>query len=131
MLTLVTLLAFANAWPDALVLDDKMFAGEFRPNGLESLTEAFNRDVWNHLHISSGLYRPLLLINLELESRLFGSWNQGYHLVNIALHLLVTLLLYGFLRKLLQVAGKRGEHANLAALVAARYLPYTPSTPKW
>ena len=119
MLTLVTLLAFANAWPDALVLDDKMFAGEFRPNGLESLTEAFNRDVWNHLHISSGLYRPLLLINLELESRLFGSWNQGYHLVNIAFHLLVTLFLYGFLRKLLQVAGKLSEHANLAALVTA------------
>lgn len=119
MLALVTVIAFANAWPDTLVFDDKFFAGPNRESGLENLWSAFGQHVWYVKGAAPDLYRPLLLINLELESRLFGDWKSGYHLVNIALHVIATLLLYGFLRKLLRITAIRPGRSDLYALITA------------
>lgn len=125
-LILLTLIAFANSWPDALVFDDKFFAGIDRKTELNNLLQAFSVDAWN-TGGWSGLYRPLLLINLELESRLFGDWNRGYHLVNIGLHVMTTLLLYGFLRKLLRLTARQPGNSDLCALVAALVFAVHPA----
>ena len=45
IIALITLLAHANAFHDALVLDDKVFVGPHREAPLNSLGEAFERDV--------------------------------------------------------------------------------------
>lgn len=119
MLTVVTLLAFANGMPDALVFDDKAFVGPEAEQRLERLTEAFTRDVWSRPGFQGGLYRPLLLLDFEIESRLFGDWRPGYHVMNVLLHLVTTLLLFGFLRFLLNRFHARPEGATLAALAAA------------
>jgi len=39
-----------------------------------------------------GLYRPLVGLHFEACESLFGSWAPGYHLVSIALHVVVTWL---------------------------------------
>ena len=119
MLTVVTLMTFANSAPDALVFDDKVFVGPDAKHALEHPGEAFTRDVWDKPGIHGGLYRPLLMLNFEMESRWFGDWRPGYHVSNILLHLGTTLLLFGFLRFLLRRFHARPGDATLAALAAA------------
>lgn len=111
-----TLLTFVNSWPDALVFDDKIFVGPESEHRLESLGEAFKKKLWNQ---ESGLYRPLLSIDFELQNRLFGSWREGYHLLNIFLHLITTLTLFGFLRYFFRVTQPRDKNVPFYALLAA------------
>jgi len=119
VLTFATLLAFVNAWPGKLVLDDKAFAGPGRAPELDSLQYIFTHDVWAWMGSSFGLYRPLLLLQLSAETRLFGGWLEGYHLSNIFQHLLVTLLLYGFLQFLLRTTGGSSSSSRFCAVLAA------------
>ncbi len=119
VLTFATLLAFVNAWPGKLVLDDKAFAGPGRAPELDNLQYIFTHDVWTWMGSSFGLYRPLLLLLLSAETRLFGGWLEGYHLSNIFQHLLVTLLLYGFLKFLLRTTGGSSSSSRLCAVLAA------------
>lgn len=119
MLTIVALLAFANAAHDSLVFDDKAFIGPDATHTIDTLSDAFTQDVWQSPSHGGALYRPLLLIVMELQNRSFGDWLRGYHLVNIALHLGATLLLLGFLRHLLARSGADGKMGELAALLAA------------
>ena len=125
----VTLAAFANAWPNTLVLDDKFFAGTGRFGGLLDLPRFFTEDLWAAAEGHSGLYRPLLLISLSLDAHLYGDWAAGYHLGNIFLHVLVTLCVFGFIRQLLLTAGGQpssaGRYALLAALVFAVHPVHT------
>ena len=119
LLTAVTLLAFYNAWPDMLVFDDKFFVGPARPPVLDSLYNIFTTGVWAPWGTNDGLYRPLLLLNLWLESRVFGNWLPGYHLSNIFLHLCVTFLAYGFFGHLLRLTSNKSATSDLYALLAA------------
>ena len=68
---------------------------------IDSLYNIFTKNIWATFGFQSDLYRPLLLLDLSLESRVFGDWLVGYHLSNIFQHLLVTFLVYGFFRHLL------------------------------
>ena len=119
MLVAVTALSFANAWPDEVVLDDKFFVNNQQLPDWTEPAELFRGDVWRTVGAKSGLYRPALLLSLSLDSQLFGGWLPGYHLSNILLHLLVTLLVYGFLRHLLQAAPQPTARPDLYALLAA------------
>jgi len=121
ILIFVALLAYANAWPDTLIWDDKVFALGDRLLGV-SLTDIrhyFTDDVWAAVGASSGLYRPLLLVSVALDIHLFGDWVAGFHLVNIFLHVLVTLVVYGFIRYLLLVFGGELPRSSYVALLAA------------
>jgi hypothetical protein len=119
MLVAVTALSFANAWPDEVVLDDKFFVNNQQLPDWTEPAELFRGDVWRTVGAKSGLYRPALLLSLSLDSQLFGGWLPGYHLSNILLHLLVTLLVYGFLRHLLQTTPQPTARPDLYALLAA------------
>ncbi len=111
----VTLFAYANAAPDAAVHDDRFFVQQWDS---DDMGRYFERDVWGHTGVSSGLYRPLLLVSLTADSALYGDSPKGYHWTNTALHILATLLLYGLLRALLLGAWPAAE-ATLAAALAA------------
>ncbi len=121
LLVVVTFLAYANAWPDKLVWDDTIFAvsDRFSGLGLAGMARFFSEDVWAVTGFDSGLYRPLLLLSIMLDARLFGHWAAGYHLVNILLHVLTTLLVYGFVRYLMGVSGGQSALSGPAALLAA------------
>ncbi len=116
MLAAVTLMTFANAWPDRFVLDDKLF---IVPTHGDSLYNIFTKDVWAAAGIDSGLYRPLFMLSLSLETWVFGGWLAGYHLSNIFQHLLVTFLVYGFCRHLLRITSDQPSSSDLYALLAA------------
>ncbi len=119
LLILAALLAYANAWPDALVHDDKFFAGTERLAEWADIPRFFTEDLWAATGMESGFYRPVLLLTLALESRIYDAWLAGYHLDNILLHLLVTLTVYGFLRQVLRIAADPGPSSNLYPLLAA------------
>jgi tetratricopeptide (TPR) repeat protein len=118
-LAAVTALAFANAWPDAVAFDDKYFVNNQQLPDWTEPSELFRGDVWRTAGAQSGLYRPVLLLSLSLDGKLFGDWLAGYHLSNILLHLIVTLLVYGFLRQLLLQAPQPVQRPDLYALLAA------------
>ena len=121
LLILVTIVAYANAWPDALVWDDARVAlsDRFAGIGLDGITRFFTEDVWAVEGFDSGLYRPLLLLSIMLDVRLFGDWAAGYHLVNILLHAFSTVLVYGFIQHLLRVGGDESARPVYVAMLAA------------
>ena len=121
ILMLTTCLAYFNAWPDALALDDASFAIEDRfayLSGADYL-RFFTEDLWAASGLESGLYRPLLLVSLALDAAVFGDWIPGYHLINILLHVLVTLLVFGFCRQVLRCSNVSPAAAIPAACFAA------------
>jgi len=127
-LVLITLLAYLNAWPDNLLLDDKVFsaAGRYSDMSLSDMSRFFSEDLWALHGGNSGLYRPLLVLSFALDAYIFGDWAAGYHLTNIILHLLVTLLVFGFLRHLLLTTGGQSPIADYTALMAAAIFSVHP-----
>jgi tetratricopeptide (TPR) repeat protein len=124
ILSLFTLLTFANSWPDALVFDDALFLGPEPQHRLDSLHDAFKKPLWN---TDNSLYRPLLSIDFELQSRLFGSWLQGYHLLNILVHLVTTLSLFGFLSYLVRTTQPNVKNSRFYVLLAVLIFAVHPT----
>ena len=102
-LLLICFVAYANAWPDSLTLDDNFFAasGRYDDLGFKGVIGFFNESLWTANSAKNSLYRPLLLVSIATDAFVFGDWVRGYHLVNILLHLLATFLVFGFVRQLL------------------------------
>ena len=121
LLVFVTLAAYLNAWPDNLTFDDKVFAASerFAGLGLGDIGRFFTEDLWAASGTKTGLYRPLLLLSLAMDTFVYGDWAAGFHLSNIVLHLLVTILVYGFIRYLLLVKGGQSPLSDHIALLAA------------
>ncbi|MEE8339473.1 MAG: hypothetical protein V3R56_04965, partial [Xanthomonadales bacterium] len=121
VLIFVTLAAYLNAWPDNLTLDDKGFVANQYSSGLSlyDTLRFFSEDLWKAAGADSGFYRPLLQVSIALDAFVYGDWAAGYHLSNILLHLLVTVLVFGFVRHLLLVSGGKSPLSDHMALLAA------------
>ena len=121
LLILITIIAYANAWPNALAGDDPTFAvsDRFSGIGVAGVARFFTDDLWAVNGVNSGLYRPLLLVSVMIDSLLFGDWAAGYHLMNILLHVLATVMLYGLVRHLLLATGGTSTLSGYIALLAA------------
>ena len=121
MLAAVAFIAYANAWPNTLAWDDTLFSMENRAASV-TLTEAgrfFTSDVWASTGKASNLYRPLLMLSVALDIQMFGSWFSGYHLVNILLHIMVSISVFGLVRYLLQACVEKTTLASQVALLSA------------
>jgi len=119
LLAAVTFAAYWNAWPEALVLDDKMFAGQERFADLSRAPDFFRESVWTTTGYRDKLYRPLLLLSFAVDSALFTDRAVAWHLVNVTLHVLATLLVYLLLLRLLRLSEPHGEPTVLVAMLAA------------
>ena len=77
------------------------------------ISEAMSLPLWN-----TGLTvdaRPILSLSLAVNHRLFGPEPWGYHLVNIAIHLLAGLTLMGVMRRTLLSPRLAGRFTPAAA----------------
>ncbi len=121
ILILITAIAYANAWPNNVVLDDVKFAvpERFLALGLTDIYQFFVEDLWAAGGTDSGLYRPLLLVSIMIDAHLFGHWVAGYHLINILLHVMATVLVYGLIRHLGILSGAGLELSSRVAILAA------------
>lgn len=121
ILILVVSLAYANAWPNNLTWDDTIFGmgNRLSEDSFSDISHYFTDDVWAAIGASTGIYRPLLLVSVALDIQVFGDWVAGFHLVNIFLHMMVTLVVYGLIRYLLIANGGASPISGYVALLAA------------
>lgn len=99
------LLAFANALRGEFVYDDgiQIAQNQFIQDG-RYFGQALTSDVWafkgDRGEAWSNYWRPLFVLWLMLNFRLFGMATLGWHLANVLLHAGVVALAYGLLRYL-------------------------------
>jgi len=95
-LLLVALLAIAvylNGIPGEFVFDDKLIQRDPRINGQESFWTIFVTDYWyKYIGTSADLYRPLTIASYALNRMVAGLSSPAFHVVNIALHAVVSVL---------------------------------------
>jgi Flp pilus assembly protein TadD len=85
---------------------------------LSRLPEIFSNNYWMSEHPAArSLYRPVTILSYALNGAVGGVRPFGFRLVNLALHLLVTLLVL-FLGRLVLAEGKRRVASVREALLA-------------
>ncbi|MEK6302940.1 MAG: tetratricopeptide repeat protein [Acidobacteriota bacterium] len=96
---LLTATAYANATQGGFVYDDELQIvknPQIKPGG--DIRQALTSDVWSFRvgrgESRSNYWRPLFIGWLAFNYRLFGMDSTGWHVMNILLHLIVTLLGY-------------------------------------
>ena len=107
----LALACYANTLGNGFVFDDSAYLASDAVRSL-ALGELFGAS-WMGL----AWYRPLTLLSLGLDFQLFGEASWGYHLTNVLLHAVNSLLLYALARDLLG----EGRAALWAALLYASH----------
>lgn len=115
-LVFLVLIVFSNAMPDAFPVDDASFAPDpDNPVTFEALLRLFREDAWASSRVSTGVYRPISMATILLESLLHGPAGTGFHATNVLFHVLATLAVYAlYLAILVDDAGRRGLAAGSA-----------------
>jgi tetratricopeptide (TPR) repeat protein len=110
-------IAYANALDGAFVFDDEVSIVEnssirrLLPLGDVLFTKAEG----GRTHDS----RPLLNLSLAVNYAAHGLWRPGFRVVNLAIHLCNTLLVFDVAGRLLRLNGWRGTDARLLAGITA------------
>lgn len=101
VLIVAALLPYLNALPNDFTLDDHGLILHNQAVVAFDLATLWGQDYWAGYDSSlrSGLYRPVTLTSFAAEFALFGWQPLGYHLNNLLLHLLVTLLSWSLFRR--------------------------------
>jgi Tfp pilus assembly protein PilF len=102
-----TVLVYANSLNGSFVFDDtKQIVNNPALRSWSNILRAFTNDVWSfqratlNTDIPPPYYRPLFSIYLTLNYQLFGLWEPGWHLANLAVHVTATVLVYYLVREL-------------------------------
>jgi len=100
-LVLGCLLVYANSLSGDFVFDDTMqIVNNQALHSWRNLISALTTDVWafqreaGAKNIPPPYYRPLFTAYLTLGYQLFGLWQQGWHLLNLAVQTGATVLVY-------------------------------------
>lgn len=124
LLVLVTLAVY---WPvrhfDFIACDDNIYVTE-NVRVKQGLTAS--NMVWAFTSTDTTNWHPLTWVSLLADSSLYGSHAGGYHLTNLLLHLINTLLLFFLLRRM---TGSVFRSAFVAALFAIH--PLNVETVAW
>lgn len=91
----------------------------------------FVHNTWSNLSNNGYYYRPLLLTSFLVDHTLFGLRPAGFHLTNVAFHLLAICMLFLFTRRLLeQNAGRETDDARVppvtVAIIASALFAFHP-----
>ena len=107
LIVIATVLVYANSLGGEFVFDDtKQIVGNASLRSWNNIFHAFTSDVWAFQRatfttdIPPPYYRPLFTIYLTLGYQLFGLWEPGWHLMNLAVHTGATVSVYYLLRRL-------------------------------
>jgi len=117
LLAATTLVAYGNSFAGAFVFDDNPV---IRNN--PSITSLW--PPWAPFLPPPGLAvtgRPILNFSFALSHALSGTETWGYHALNLAVHVLAGLTLFGVLRRTFALMGKSGP-TGLAAAIALVWL---------
>ena len=102
-----TVLSYANSLSGAFVFDDtKQIVGNPALQSWNNIFRAFTSDVWSFQRgtltadIPPPYYRPLFTAYLTINYQIFGLWEPGWHLMNLLVHTIATVLVYFLLKRL-------------------------------
>jgi tetratricopeptide (TPR) repeat protein len=110
---MATLAAYAPIWDSSFVnYDDTLYVTQ-NPRVQEGLTLESIR--WAFTSFVTANWHPLTWLSLQTNAQLFGVEPRSFHLTNLALHLVSTLLLFWVFR---QMTGAVWPSAFVAALFA-------------
>jgi tetratricopeptide (TPR) repeat protein len=103
-LSLLTLLVYSNSFGAAFVGDSEVLVLEdprLRAATSANINSIFQRSYW-WPYADSNLYRPLTTLSYLVNYSILGNQDRpaGYHVVNLLLHMLNVLLLFGISTKL-------------------------------
>lgn len=102
-LMLACLLVYANSLSGDFIFDDTaQIVTNQSLNSWQNIINAFTTDVWAFQreavvktdNIPPPYYRPLFTVYLTIGYQLFGLWQQGWHLLNLAVHIGASVLVY-------------------------------------
>jgi tetratricopeptide (TPR) repeat protein len=103
-LAAVTLIVYANALSGPFVRDDVVAIVENTSiRSLADLTSVFTPE--RELPVAG---RPLVNLSLALNYAAGGLSVRGYHAANVAIHVVCGLLLFGLVRRIVELIGVRG-----------------------
>jgi hypothetical protein len=114
LILLVTFLAYSNTLGFKFVYDDRgQILANVQVHAWRYLPHYFFERVWSFAYpgIQGNYYRPIFLLFLLLNYKIFGPYAAGWHLMSVVAHMSVTYLVYVLARRL------TGD--NRTALVAA------------
>ena len=108
LLVLACLLVYANSLSGDFVFDDTaQIVNNPALHSWRNIIDAFTSDVWAFQKesgskdaVSPPYYRPLFTVYLTVGYMLFGLWQQGWHLLNLGVHIIATLLAYRLFHQL-------------------------------
>jgi len=115
LVVLLALAAYANSWPGAFILDDVPIVERNPLVHSLDLAAIFTSDYWG-VGADRGLYRPLTILSLALNTLALGPDPWSYHLVNVLLHAGVTLLFFSLVRAWTEEVGLSLAAAALFAV---------------
>lgn len=100
LITFLTLLAFSDILQNGFLIDDEMFIKDWsQAHSLSNLPDLLQGNVPD---IHKGVYRPIRSVLYAVYWQLWGANPVGYHLHSIAVHLVVTLLVFLIIRRILR-----------------------------
>ncbi len=97
VLVLAGFICYANSVPGSFVLDDTVIIlGNSSIQGLDlsHLREIFGNHYWKAVESRGGLYRPVTMFTYALNYAFGGEDPEGYHLLNLFLHISNSLLVF-------------------------------------
>ena len=134
LLVLGCFLVYANSLSGDFIYDDTMqIVGNNTLHSWQNLFNAFTNDVWafqratDAKDIPPPYYRPLFTAYLTIGYQLFGLWQQGWHLLNLAIHTGATVLVY---RLFLRLTGDNLRLAFIGGILFA-LLPVHVESVSW
>ena len=117
----VTVLVYGNSLGNSFHFDDEhSLVGNPHIRSLGNIPFFFFSPAMFSRNVGSGMYRPLVLVSYAVNYWLGEYRVRGYHLINIAIHLLVAWLVYGVFREL--------EFGRNPALLGAIFFGVHPLT---
>ncbi len=124
-LALLAALPLVFSLPGGLIQDDRQVITEAQATSWAGLWSTYWRSGPSAWQLPGSFYRPLGLSLLRLETSLAGPGCA--RAANISLHILNCLLLFAFLRRLHQHAGKTAGPATSAAWLGAAWFACHPA----
>jgi protein O-mannosyl-transferase len=103
LVLLVTFLAYSGTLWFKFVYDDRgQILANVQVHQWRFLPHYFFERVWSFAYpgIQGNYYRPIFLLFLLLNYKIFGPYAAGWHLVSVAAHLAVTYCVYVLVRRL-------------------------------
>lgn len=89
---------YANSIPNGFALDDEfIIVNNERVHGIDRLPEAISEPYWPNAPGRIGLFRPLTTATFAVEWELWGHDPRPFHVTNVALHALASVLVFALL----------------------------------